>query len=145
MKTWLVSILSNLASRHGAREARTVPFSSLTDSDLDAHAGFGSESFEPDGPWRGHWTDAGGAGEWQSTVEIEIRHDELLDVVRSATATLPQTQRRVFVLRDVEQWSTAEVSDALHLSPANQRVLLHRARLRVRLAVASYLDGSSDG
>lgn len=145
MKTWLVSIMSNIALRRGAQEARTVPFSSVSDDELDRHAGFGIESFEATGRWRGHWISTAGGGRWQSTLDVEQHRHELLDVVRAATTTLPVSQRQVFVLRDIGHWTAAEVSDALQLSLANQRVLLHRARLRVRLAVADYMDGSVDG
>ena len=144
VKTWLVSIMSNIALRRGAQEARTVPFSSVSDDELDLHAGFGIESFETSGRWQGHWTSTAG-GRWQTTPDVEQYRHELLDVVRSATTTLPDSQRQVFVLRDIDRWTAAEVSDALQVSMANQRVLLHRARLRVRLAVADYLDDSADG
>ena len=145
VKTWLVSIMSNLALRRSAQEARTVPFSSVSDDELDLHAGFGIESFEATGRWRGHWISTAGGGRWQSTPDVELHRHELLDVVRSATTTLPDSQRQVFVLRDIDDWTAAEVSDALQLSMANQRVLLHRARLRVRLAVADYMNGPADG
>ena len=59
-------------------------------------------------------------------------------MVAAAIAGLPVAQRTVIALRDVEGWSSEEVCEALEISPGNQRILLHRARSRVRTAVESY-------
>jgi RNA polymerase sigma-70 factor, ECF subfamily len=66
---------------------------------------------------------------------------ETLDRVRSAIDELPIRQRQVISLRDVEGWSSEEVCEILDLSEGNQRVLLHRARSKVRLALEAYFDG----
>ena len=67
---------------------------------------------------------------------------ETLDRVRAAIETLPDRQREVITLRDVEGWTSAEVCDALGLSEGNQRVLLHRARGAVRRALDDYLEAA---
>ena len=75
------------------------------------------------------------------------RWDEVLDVARAAIAALPPSQREVVTLRDVEGWSSDDVSEALGITPGNQRVLLHRGRSRVRAALegamadARFLEG----
>jgi RNA polymerase sigma-70 factor (ECF subfamily) len=62
-------------------------------------------------------------------------------VVHDAIDALPETQRTVITLRDVEGWSSEEVRNVLDLSESNQRVLLHRARSKVRQALETYLEG----
>jgi RNA polymerase sigma-70 factor (ECF subfamily) len=143
VKTWLVRILSNLASRQGEREARTTPFSSLGPDAIDEWSGYGREAFAPTGEWQGHWARDGAAGTWHSNVADAAERNELRRVVLDASIRLPAAQRQVFVLRDVEGWTAAEVSEALAVSMANQRVLLHRARLTVRAALAGYV-GAGD-
>ena len=66
---------------------------------------------------------------------------ETVGVVEAAIAALPEVQRTVITLRDVEGWSSEEVRNALDLSETNQRVILHRARSKVRRALEEYLDG----
>jgi RNA polymerase sigma-70 factor (ECF subfamily) len=65
---------------------------------------------------------------------------ETLELVNAAIRELPERLQEVIVLRDVEGWSSEEVCDALELSAGNQRVLLHRARSRVRAALETYLE-----
>ena len=62
-------------------------------------------------------------------------------MIDRAVAALPDVQRQVITLRDVEGWSSEEVCNALELSETNQRVLLHRARTKVRHALDDYLIG----
>ena len=59
-------------------------------------------------------------------------------MIVAAIDALPQAQRTVIALRDVEGWSSEEVCEALEITPGNQRVLLHRARSRVRTAIEEY-------
>ena len=61
-------------------------------------------------------------------------------MVKQAVAELPAAQQRVISLRDIEGWDSEEVCEALELSPGNQRVLLHRARSRVRSALERHFD-----
>ena len=62
-------------------------------------------------------------------------------MAQAAIAALPETQRAVITLRDVDGWSSEEVRNVLGLSESNQRVLLHRARAKVRQALETYLEG----
>jgi RNA polymerase sigma-70 factor, ECF subfamily len=70
---------------------------------------------------------------------------ETLGVIEMAIEQLPETQREVIRLRDVEGWSPMEVSETLEITDGNQRVLLHRARSKVRAAVEAYLDPKTAG
>jgi RNA polymerase sigma-70 factor (ECF subfamily) len=137
LRTWLLRILTNLAMKGGGRERRSVPFAALAAAD------------DPDGPsvdpdrflpadhdrWPGHW--AIGPAAWP-TPEDGALSAELRGVVAAAIAELPEAQRTVIALRDVEGWGADEVCAALELSAGNQRVLLHRARTAVRAAIERY-------
>jgi RNA polymerase sigma-70 factor (ECF subfamily) len=119
LKTWIYRIVANLGQTRGVREARSVPFADAPSVDPDR---FGDE------------------GQWASPIEPwhDVLATELRAVIDTAIAALPEQQRRVIQLRDVEGWSSVEVGNVLELSETNQRVLLHRARTRVRLAVEGY-------
>jgi RNA polymerase sigma-70 factor, ECF subfamily len=136
LKTWIFRILTNTATTRGARERRIVPFSSLADNDgepLDPDRFFPSDHERyPD-----HW--ALGPTPWE-TPEDDLLSAETHEVILSAIEELPPAQRTVITLRDVEGWPAAEVCDALEVSEGNQRVLLHRARTRVRAALERYHD-----
>jgi RNA polymerase sigma-70 factor, ECF subfamily len=128
-KTWLFRILVNRARSRGVREHRYVAFSSLEDDD----------------PGRG-WSPEDVPGEAIGATRIArpddaLLNDELSSVMSTAIERLPGRQRQVLVLRDVEGWSAAEVCELLEVSEANQRVLLHRARVAIRAIVAPYLAG----
>jgi len=129
LKTWLLRILMNRAKSRGEREARFVPFSSLTEVDEPS---VDPDRFLPaDHPdWPGHW--AIPPRSWASVPEERLFARETLTLVGRAIAGLPRRQQEVIVLRDVEGWDADEVCAALGLSLGNQRVLLHRARSKVR-------------
>lgn len=138
-KTWLFRILTNTAKTRGVREARSVPFSALFDAE--------SEPFEPavdpdrfsppDEPWTGSWSIEPGA--WNDQPEDRLLSRETLAHIRSAIEALPPAQREVITLRDIDGWSSDEVCNALNITETNQRVLLHRARSKVRAALEDYL------
>jgi RNA polymerase sigma-70 factor, ECF subfamily len=138
LKTWVLRILVNTAKRRGAREAFSVPFSSLA-AEGDAAA------VEPDrfrgsnAAFPGHWNAY--PSDWRTLPEERLLGRETLAVVMEAIEGLPDGQRAVITLRDVEGWSSAEVCRALELREDYQRVLLHRARSRVRTALEHHLDG----
>ena len=127
LKTWIFRILANRAKTRGEREGRTIPFSALGESEAEP-------AVEPDRFDRGHW--ASFPAEWP---EARLLGDETLRVIESAIESLPPTQRTVITLRDVQGWSAEEVRNVLELSETNQRVLLHRARSKVRGALEEYL------
>jgi RNA polymerase sigma-70 factor (ECF subfamily) len=110
-----------------------IPFSALV-GDTDDPAVDG-ERFHPGShPYAGHW--AVPPTSWPDEI---VGSRETIAYIRAAIEALPETQRRVITLRDVEGWSSTEVCSLLGLSEANQRVLLHRARSRVRAAVEQHL------
>jgi RNA polymerase sigma-70 factor, ECF subfamily len=127
-RTWLFRILTNVAKTRAVREARSVPFATLSDGSDEPSVS--ADSFlGPDAAWAGHWTT--GPDAWRTPLD-ELLTGETRQMLERAIEQLPPTQRRVVTLRDVEGWSSREVCDALEISEANQRVLLHRARTRLR-------------
>jgi RNA polymerase sigma-70 factor, ECF subfamily len=139
LKTWIFKIVTNTAMTRGARERRTVPFCSLgSDEDGD------SPSVDPDrflpadhDRFPDHW--ALGPTHWE-TPDESLLSGETRDVILREIGALPETQRAVITLRDVEGWPAEEVCELLELSEGNQRVLLHRARTKVRAGLESYFD-----
>lgn len=130
LKTWIFRILTNIAKTRGQRESRTLPFSSLEDADRTFEPAVESGRFTP----VGHWADPPRA--WP---EERLLSRETLELIEDAIESLPPAQRAVISLRDVEGWDAEEVRNALELSETNQRVLLHRARAKVRRALDGYL------
>ena len=136
LKTWVFRILVNTAKTRAQRESRSIPFSALHDPARVPEAAVDADRFLADD----HPHHPGG---WESPPR-ELPEDRLIasetrDVIERAIEALPATQRAVISLRDVEGWSSDEVRNALDLSEVNQRVLLHRARARVRQALEDYL------
>jgi RNA polymerase sigma-70 factor, ECF subfamily len=143
LKTWIFTILSNQARTRGARERRITPMSSLIGGADGAEGDDDQRSVEPDRflpdghRWAGHWSNP--PRRFDPTAG-EIEDDELRHIVETAIATLPANQQRVVWLRDVQGWASTEVCDALDITEANQRVLLHRGRAKVRAALERQLD-----
>jgi RNA polymerase sigma-70 factor, ECF subfamily len=137
LKTWIFRILTNVAMRSGARERRSVPFSALAEAEDTGEPSVDPDRFLPADHERfpGHW--AVMPARWP-TPEEGLLAGETREVVAAAIAELPVAQRTVIALRDVEGWSSEEVREALEISAGNQRILLHRARSRVRNAIESY-------
>ena len=136
LKTWLFRIVANTAKTRGVREARSVPFSSLKGGEDDASVA--AERFLGDGErFPGHW--AVPPASWAGVPEARLLAAETMDVIRREIERLPPTQRAVLELRDVEGLSADEVCNALGLTETNGRVLLHRARAKVRAALEEYL------
>ena len=142
LKTWILRIVANRARTRGEREARSVPLSSLGAGDGRGRAG-GRPGPLPAAPTTRATPAAGrsrrtaGRGCPRSGCSRPRRSQQ----VRAAIAKLPPRQQEVIVLRDVEGWEPEEVSAALELTPGNQRVLLHRARSKVRAELEHYFDG----
>ena len=138
LKTWILRILVNTAKTRGVRESRSVPFASL-----------GPESDEPaveperfrgrDDPFPGHWRAY--PADWQRLPEDALADRETLKVVLGTIELLPDAQRAVITMRDIQGCEPEEVCAALDVSDGNQRVLLHRARSKVRAALERHLDG----
>ena len=136
LKTWVYRILVNTAKRRGTREGRTVPMSSLLPTDEDHGPTVDPARFlEAGHRWAGHWREFPAA--WPSPEQTALS-GEVHSQVAAAVAELPDRQRIVITLRDVEGYTSAEVREILDISVANQRVLLHRARAFVRGRLESY-------
>jgi RNA polymerase sigma-70 factor, ECF subfamily len=132
LRTWIFSILVNQAKSRGVREARSVPFAAFT-PEGDEPAVDPERFRAADEPYPGHWRAF--PGDWGRSAETVVQDQETLRVVIAAIAELPAAQRTVIRMRDVEGYSSAEVCALLELTEGNQRVLLHRARSRVRAAL----------
>lgn len=147
LKTWIFHILTNCAKTRARREGRTIPFSSLWERGADPfEPSVDPERFLPaDHPdWPHHWASA--PNHWDESPENLLLSAESRAYIEEAIATLPPSQREVITLHDVEGLSSEEVCNVLSLTETNQRVLLHRARSRVRRALEKYLDeGASVG
>lgn len=137
LKTWLLRIVANRARTRGEREARSVPLSSLSVDGEDEPSVDPDRFLPADDPHApGAW--AVPPERWP---EDQLLAAETLEQVRAAIDKLPPRQQEVIVLRDVEGWEPEEVAAALELTPGNQRVLLHRARSRVRAELEEYFEG----
>jgi len=135
LKTWIFRILTNRAITRAEREGRAVPFSSVGDTGPDEPA-VDPDLFRPEGDrWPGGWKCFP-----DPLPEDRLLESETLAVIDSAIAELPDRQHLVISMRDIEGWSADEVCQALQISEANQRVLLHRARSKVRRCLEAYLD-----
>jgi len=138
LKTWIFRILANRARTTGSRDARSLPFSGLTPDD-PSDPTVEPERFTPDGRWAGHWAVPPTPLPEDRVLGLELRAN-----LEAVIDGLPARQRAVIVLRDVEGLSATEASEVLGLSDANQRVLLHRARCRVRAQLETLVtDGGS--
>jgi len=142
LKTWIFRILSNRAKTRAAREGRTVPFARF-DGDVDgAEAAVAPARFRPadHSTEPGHWTHP--PQDLGASPEHRFLAREAREQLQHAIAALPENQRRVLILRDIEGRSTEEVSNALGVHETNVRVLLHRARAKARVALEPYLEGA---
>lgn len=141
-RTWLFSILANQARRRGERERRVTPFAAFgREGDGDAGPVVDPERFFPPGDeWTGYW--ASPPRDLIDNPEAVLLSAETRAVIDRAIAALPPNQQAVIRLRDVEGWEAAEVCNTLGLTATNQRVLLHRARSRVRQALEPYFEVS---
>ena len=136
-KTWLYKILIYRARARGERERRTTPMSALAGD--DSAPSVPTERFRgSDALWAGHW--ATPPRRWDGDAEDRLLAGETSSVINAAIAALPLAQREVIMMRDLSQFSSVQVCDLLGITEANQRVLLHRARSRVRAALEDYLD-----
>ncbi|MBB4907876.1 RNA polymerase sigma factor [Actinophytocola algeriensis] len=131
LRTWVYRVLVNIAKRRATRESRVVPWSSVVP---DAGPTVDPALFQGAGePFPGHWRAEPAPWPEQHALAAEVRA-----CLAGAIARLPERQRVVLVLRDVEGHDSAEVCSILDITAANQRVLLHRARAFVRNELAGY-------
>lgn len=141
LRTWIFRILVNTAKTRGKLESRSLPFSSLAGDDLDQPT-FDPGSFgAPGEPNAGGWSTL--PFDWRGMPEERAEGTETLHVIGGAIAMLPPMQAEVIRLRDVLGWTSEEVCNALDLTETNQRVLLHRARTKVRRALEEHFRSVS--
>jgi RNA polymerase sigma-70 factor (ECF subfamily) len=140
LKTWLFRILTNCAITRAQREGRSIPFSSLEDSDNDytEHAVDPEQFLPADHQRSGHWVSF--PSNWQEMPEERLLSQETRAHLEKAINALPPNQREIIILRDIEGWSSVETCDFLGISEVNQRVLLHRARTKVRTVLGNYFQ-----
>lgn len=141
LRTWIFRILINCAKTRVRREARSIPFSSVWDPAEDP----GEPSVDPSRfldaghpQFPHHW--ASPPQSWGDSPEDHLLSDEGQAYIHRAVDTLPPSQREVITLRDIQEWTSGEVCTLLEITPANQRVLLHRARSKVREVLEHYFE-----
>jgi RNA polymerase sigma-70 factor (ECF subfamily) len=136
LKTWIFRILTNRALSRAERERRVTPFSAFFADDDPA---VDPERFRgPGDQWPGGWKTF--PPSWDGLPEERLLARETLSLVAKAIAELPERQHLVILMRDIEGWDAEEVCQALAITEANQRVLLHRARSKVRRSLEAYLE-----
>ncbi len=140
LKTWIFRILTNRAKTRALHERRSVPFSSLSDLEVN----FDEPAVDPDrflpsdSQLPGQWASL--PANWDEIPEKRLLSQETYACIMSATEALPPNQRTVITLHDIEGWTSEEICNVLSISETNQRVLLHRARSKVRRALEQYFD-----
>jgi len=134
LKTWIFRILVNRARTRAVREARQVPFSSLASAEDAEGPSVDPSAFGADGTW------AQPPRRLDAEPEAELLSAELRGRLAGILDTLPKQQRTVILLRDVAGLDGPEVAEILGISEGNQRVVLHRARSRVRRRLEEYVE-----
>lgn len=138
LRAWLFGIVKNQARQRASRERRTVPFSALAPEGELAEPTVAAQRFATEGRWAEHWSAP--PRPWEDP-QRRLASLEAREYLREALAGLPERQRIVVGLRDVEGLDSEEVCQLLEISAGNQRVLLHRGRAGVRSALEEYMDG----
>jgi len=141
LKTWIYRILTNKAKTRGVRESRHTTFSSLGSADEEGdEPAVDPSQFRTSGHWADYWSSY--PEPWdEATPEKLLLSKEGAGYLEQAIEALPLNLRQVLIMRDIEGLESKEVCDMLGVSEGNQRVLLHRARSRVRRALEQYLEG----
>ena len=138
LKTWMFRILTNCAKTWAQREGRSIPFSSRSGMSTDhTEPAVESDCFLPaDHHWAGHWVSV----KREEMPEERLLSQETRLCLERAIEALPPNQREIIILRDIEGWTSDEICSTLGISEGNQRVLLHRARSKVRSALEKYFQ-----
>ncbi len=136
VKTWIFAIMSNQAKKHARRASRTVNLSALNNLTLDDLHNVDAHRFSGKGAWLEP------PARWRINPEEALEKGRLLEVVKATIEELPEKQRIVFTMRDIQGFSTADVMSVLDITDANQRILLHRARAAIRAALEIHMTES---
>ena len=141
-KTWISRIVMNLARTRGVRESRMVTFSEFADKEASG----GEPAVDPErfrvapDEYPDHWSVA--PRPWNFDPETQLLTSETMTLLDRAIEMLPEAQRLVLTMRDVHGWTPEEVCNTLEISETNQRVLLHRARSKVRGILENHFSNS---
>ena len=130
LRNWIYRILVNRAHRVGKKEARSIPFSQLLTGDARSSDRDPVDEFTSAGRWRSPvhgWV--------HSDPQEQTMNRQGLELLAGFLEDLPESQRVVVTMRDVEGLDTGEICELLQISEANQRVLLHRGRTALRRAM----------
>jgi RNA polymerase sigma-70 factor, ECF subfamily len=138
LKTWMFRILTNYAKTWAQREGRSIPFSSRSGMSTDhtEPAGESNRLLPADHHWAGHWVSV----KREEMPEERLLSQETRMCLERAIEALPPNQRKIIILRDIEGRTSDEICSTLGISEGNQRVLLHRARSKVRSALEKYFQ-----
>jgi len=138
LKSWIFSIVVNQAKTRGVREARSIPFSSLAAREASGTepAVDPSRFLGPDAQWPGHWAQP--PQSWGQDPEACFLQAEMMGQLSRSIDALPPAQRTVMLLRDVAGHDAESICNTLGITMTNMRVLLHRARSRVRNQLERY-------
>lgn len=141
-KTWISRIVMNLGRTRGVRESRMVTFSEFADKESSGpEPAVDPERFQvATDEYPDHWSVA--PRPWNSDPETQLLTGETMKVLEGAIQTLPEVQQVVLTMRDINGWTAEEVCNALEISETNQRVLLHRARSKVRGTLENHFSNS---
>lgn len=139
LSTWMFRILLNVARTRGVREQRTAPFAAFGHRDGDGPA-VPADSFHTGGIRDGHWSSV--PYSWHHIPDERLLAQETMAEVERILRGIPEQQREVLTLRDIVGMSAEEVCNALEISETNQRVLLHRARSKVRAGLERFFEGA---
>jgi len=137
LRTWIFRIVVNQSITRSKRERRSTPFSAIGARTAGSEAAVDPERWLPVESW------SAPPPSWGSEPTRRLEGDEIRRLISAASRDLPPRQRLVFALRDIHLWSSEEVCELLQITPGNQRVILHRARARIRGALEDYVRGDA--
>ena len=135
LKTWVFRILANRAKTRAVRERRSLPFSDIFDTGAGSEPAVNTARFRDNGAWEvppRRWEHA--------TADRLLMSHQAVQRLKAAIAALPENQRAVVTLRDVEGLDSEEACRLLGITEINQRVLLHRARSKLRAELEGYFE-----
>lgn len=136
LKTWLFRIVSNLATTRLRKESRKISLEQLDGESPGSY--LDSTNFREDG----HWKNPVSTWRTESPDEL-LEEQQLKHCIHKTLDRLPDTQKTVFLLREIEQVTSEEICELLNISAANVRVLLHRARLQLMQMIGRYQETGS--